>query len=177
MNHIKNAKWFTSNIINEISQKLQIKNIKNLKSFCYLKTHKRMIQKKTWHEYSNELKQFLCEVAMSRWARYLYYPLGVFIAIMYTTSQAGAHPHSLFSLICEFAGCIMVIVLCTIIAVTCILTADLPYDRLRRRNKARDIQRVVEAFRVAYDKETELRMQRENELVRRQVILECHKQH
>ena len=36
MNHIKNAKWFTSNIINEISQKLQIKNIKNLKSFCYL---------------------------------------------------------------------------------------------------------------------------------------------
>ena len=70
MNHIKNAKWFTSNIINEISQKLQIKNIKNLKSFCYLKTHKRMIQKKTWHEYSNELKQFLCEVAMSRWATY-----------------------------------------------------------------------------------------------------------
>ena len=49
---------------------LQIKNIKNLKSFCYLKTHKRMIQKKTWHEYSNELKQFLCEVAMSRWATY-----------------------------------------------------------------------------------------------------------
>ena len=50
-----------------------------------------MIQKKTWHEYSNELKQFLCDVATSRWARYLYYPLGVFIAIMYTTSQAGAH--------------------------------------------------------------------------------------
>lgn len=29
---------------------------------------------------------------------------------------------------------------------------------------------------MAYDKETELRLQRENELVRRQVILECHKQ-
>lgn len=82
-----------------------------------------MIQKKTWHEYSNELKQFLCEVAMSRWARYLYYPLGVFIAIMYTTSQAGAHPHSLFSLTCEFTGCIAVIVLCTIIALTAIFSA------------------------------------------------------
>ena len=70
----------------------------------------------------------------------------------------------------------MLVVLCAIIALTCIFTADFPYDRLRRRNKARDSQRVVEAFRVAYDKETELRLQRENELVRRQVILECHKQ-
>lgn len=31
MNHIKNAKWFTSNIINKISQKLQLKNIEKLK--------------------------------------------------------------------------------------------------------------------------------------------------
>ena len=31
MNHIKNAKWFTSNIINEISQKLQLKKYRKLK--------------------------------------------------------------------------------------------------------------------------------------------------
>lgn len=49
-----------------------------------------MIQGNTWHEYSNELKRFLCDVAKSRWARYLFYPLGVFVAIMYMTSQAGA---------------------------------------------------------------------------------------
>ena len=48
-----------------------------------------MIQGNTWHEYSNELKRFLCDVAKSRWARYLLYPLGVFVAIMYMTSQAG----------------------------------------------------------------------------------------
>ena len=27
-----------------------------------------MIQGNTWHEYSNELKLFLCDVAKSRWA-------------------------------------------------------------------------------------------------------------
>ena len=54
-----------------------------------------MIQGNTWHEYSNDLKLFLCDVAKSRWARYLFYPLGVFVAIMYTTSQAGAQ--SIFS--------------------------------------------------------------------------------
>ena len=47
-----------------------------------------MIQGNTWHEYSNELKRFLCDVAKSRWAWYLFYPLGVFVAIMYMTSQA-----------------------------------------------------------------------------------------
>lgn len=31
MNHLKNAKWFTSNIINEISQKLQLKKYRKLK--------------------------------------------------------------------------------------------------------------------------------------------------
>lgn len=31
MNHIKNAKWFTSNIINKISQKLQLKKYRKLK--------------------------------------------------------------------------------------------------------------------------------------------------
>ena len=31
MNHIKNAKWFTSNIINNISQKLQLKKYRKLK--------------------------------------------------------------------------------------------------------------------------------------------------
>lgn len=59
-----------------------------------------MIQGNTWHEYSNELKHFLCDVAKSRWARYLFYPLGVFVAIMYTTSQAGAHSYSFFSMTC-----------------------------------------------------------------------------
>jgi len=34
-----------------------------------------MIQGNTWHEYSNKLRQFLCDVAKSRWARYLFYPL------------------------------------------------------------------------------------------------------
>lgn len=59
---------------------------------------------------------------------------------------------------------------------SCIFTADYPYDRLRRRNKERDNQRIIAAFRKEYDKETELRIQRDNELVRRQVIVECHKQ-
>ena len=36
MNPIKNAKWFASNIINEICQKLQLKNVENLKSIYYL---------------------------------------------------------------------------------------------------------------------------------------------
>ena len=31
MNHIKNAKWFTSNMINKISQKLQLKKYRKLK--------------------------------------------------------------------------------------------------------------------------------------------------
>ena len=47
-----------------------------------------MIQGNTWHEYSNELKRILCDVAKSRWARYFFYPLGVFVAIMYMASQA-----------------------------------------------------------------------------------------
>lgn len=135
-----------------------------------------MIQGNTWHEYSNELKRFLCDVAKSRWARYLFYPLGVFVAIMYMTSQAGAHPYSFFSYVCDFAGCIAVIILCTMTVLSCIFTADYPYDRLRRRNKDRDNQRIIAAFRKEYDKETELRIQRDNELVRRQVIVECHKQ-
>ena len=135
-----------------------------------------MIQGNTWHEYSNELKLFLCDVAKSRWARYLFYPLGVFVAIMYMTSQAGAHPYSFFSYVCDFAGCIVVIILCTMAVLSCIFTADYPYDRLRRRNKDRDNQRIIAAFRKEYDKETELRIQRDNELVRRQVIVECHKQ-
>ena len=37
-----------------------------------------MIQGNTWHEYSNELKRFLCDVAKSWLAWYLFYPLGVF---------------------------------------------------------------------------------------------------
>ena len=37
-----------------------------------------MIQGNTWHEYSNELKRFLCDVAKSWWAWYLVYPLCVF---------------------------------------------------------------------------------------------------
>ena len=37
-----------------------------------------MIQGNTWHEYSNELKRFLSDVAKSWWAWYLFYPLGVF---------------------------------------------------------------------------------------------------
>ena len=135
-----------------------------------------MIQGNTWHEYSNELKLFLCDVAKSRWARYLFYPLGVFVAIMYMTSQAGAHPYSFFSYVCDFAGCIVVIILCTMAVLSCIFTADYPYDRLRRRNKDRDNQRIIAAFRKEYDKETELRIQRDNELVRRQVIVECQKQ-
>lgn len=40
-----------------------------------------MIQGNTWHEYSNDLKRFLCDVAKSRWAWYLFYPLGVLVAI------------------------------------------------------------------------------------------------
>ena len=71
-----------------------------------------MIQGNTWYDYLNELKRFLCDVAKSRWARYLFYPLGVFVAIMYMTSQAGAHPYSFFSYVCDFAGCIVVIILC-----------------------------------------------------------------
>ena len=31
MHHIQNAKWFTSNIINKISQKLQLKKYRKLK--------------------------------------------------------------------------------------------------------------------------------------------------
>lgn len=135
-----------------------------------------MIQRNTWHEYSNELKQFLCDVAKSRCARYLLYPIGVFVTIMYTTSQAGVHPVSLFGLICDFVGCITFIILCTMVILTCIFTIDYPYDRLRRRNKERDNQRIIAAFRKEYDKETELRIQRDNELIRRQVIVECHKQ-
>lgn len=41
-----------------------------------------MIQRNTWHDYAKELKHFLCDVAKSRWARFLFYPLGVFVAIM-----------------------------------------------------------------------------------------------
>ena len=94
-----------------------------------------MIQGNTWHEYSNELKRFLCDVAKSWWAWYLFYPLGVFVAIMYMTSQAGAHPYSFFSYVCDFAGCIVVIILCTMAVLSCIFTADYPYDKLRRRNE------------------------------------------
>ena len=89
-----------------------------------------MIQGNTWYDYLNELKRFLCDVAKSRWARYLFYPLGVFVAIMYMTSQAGAHPYSFLSYVCDFAGCIAVVIL-----------------------------------RTMYDKETDLRIQRDNELV------------
>lgn len=135
-----------------------------------------MNQGNTWYDYLNELKRFLCDVAKSRWARYLFYPLGVFVAIMYMTSQAGAHPYSFFSMICDFVGCIAVITLCTMAVLACIFTADYPYDRLRRRNKERDNERIIAAFRKEYDKETELRIQRDNELVRRQVIVECQKQ-
>lgn len=134
-----------------------------------------MIQRNTWHDYAKELKHFLCDVAKSRWARYLFYPLGVFVAIMYMASQAGAHPYSLFSYVCDFVGCITVIILCTMAVLTCIFTADYPYDRLRRRNKERNNQRIIAAFRKEYDRETNLRIQRDNELVRRQVIVECHK--
>ena len=106
-----------------------------------------MIQGNIWHEYSNELKRFLCDVAKSRWARYLFYPLGVFVAIMYMTSQAGTHPYSFFSYVCDFTGCIVVIILCTMAVLSCIFTADYPYDKLRRRNRERDNQRIIAAFR------------------------------
>lgn len=95
---------------------------------------------------------------------------------MHTTSQAGAHPYSFFSMICDFVGCIAVIILCTMAVLTCIFTADYPYEKLRRRNRERDNQRIIAAFRKEYDKETDLRIQRYNELVRRQVIVECQKQ-
>lgn len=95
---------------------------------------------------------------------------------MYTTSQAGAHPYSLFSMTCDFVGCIAIITLCSMAVLACIFTADYPYDKLRRRNRERDNQRIIAAFRKEYDKETELRIQRDNELVRRQVIVECQKQ-
>lgn len=135
-----------------------------------------MIQRNTWKEFLNDLKQFLCDVVKSRWARYLFYSLGVFVAIMYATSQAGAYPCTPFSLFCDFVGCIAVIILCTMAILACVFTIDYPYDRLRRRNKERDNQRIIAAFLKEYDKETELRIQRDNERVRRQVILECHNQ-
>lgn len=37
-----------------------------------------MIQGNIWHEYSNELKRFVYDVAKSWWAWYLFYPFGVF---------------------------------------------------------------------------------------------------
>lgn len=77
---------------------------------------------------------------------------------------------------CDFVGCIAIITLCTMAVLACIFTADYPYDKLRRRNRERDNQRIIAAFRKEYDKETELRIQRDNELVRRQVIVECQKQ-
>ncbi|MEY8688159.1 hypothetical protein AB9N12_19235 [Bacteroides sp. AN502(2024)] len=126
-----------------------------------------MIQRNTWNEYSYELKQFLCDVAKSRWARYLFYPLGAFVAIMYTTGQAGTRHYTFFSLTCEFVGCIAVIILGTVVIQTCVFSVDYPYDRLRKRNKERDNQRIIATFRKEYDKETELRIQRDNELVRR----------
>lgn len=95
---------------------------------------------------------------------------------MYTTGQAGTRHYTFFSLTCEFVGCIAVIILGTVVIQTCVFSVDYPYDRLRKRNKERDNQRIIATFRKEYDKETELRIQRDNELVRRQVVLECHNQ-
>lgn len=95
---------------------------------------------------------------------------------MYTASQTGEHKFTFFNLACDFVGYISVITLGIIFILAFIFTADFPYAKLRKRNKLRDNQRLLAAFRNEYDKKTELRIQRDHELIRRQVISECQKQ-